>query len=289
MKRDIKVHTIRMKLLEGYKDKQIREELGIPKRTYFRWKYRIKNNDVERLLVRPKPGPKPRLDIDIETREMILNWRRRYGWGPTKIEGHLKVHYNTHIPHNKIYKLFITKGLNKPIGKPRKTWGKKRWERAHSMSLWQGDGKDVNSPVNPMITLYDDHSRFVVASRRYTEATMENTIKLLEYAFKKHGTPEQVLTDRGSQFWNNQGEDPTEFTQTCIDNGVEHIPASKGRPTTCGKIENFHGRHDDESWRFKTHAAFVKYWNYHRPNGAIGYLYPAEVFYRDRKSATNSG
>jgi len=158
------------------------------------------------------------------------------------------------------------------------------------MSLWQGDWKDVNSPVNPMLTFYDDRSRYVVASRRYPEATMENTIKLLEYAFRKHGKPEQVLTDRGVQFWNNLGEDPTAFTQTCIDNDVEHIKSSKGRPTTCGKIENFHGCYDAEVWITKgDHGKFVRYWNHKRPNGAIGYLYPVEVFYRDRKGAINSG
>jgi putative transposase len=288
MKRDIKIHIIRMRLLEGYKDKQIIDELGMPKRTYFYWKSFIRNNNVEKLLIKSRPGPKPKLHIDAKTRNTILNWRKRFGWGPTKIEGHLDVHFNKHLPHNRIHELLIQEGMNKAIQKPRKTWGRKRWERDHSMSLWQGDWKDVNSPVDPMLTFYDDHSRYVVASRRFAEATTENTIKLLEYAFRRHGTPEQILTDRGTQFWNNKGEDPTEFTQCCINNGVGHIKCSKGRPTTTGKIENFHGRYDEEIWVTNgDHRKFVRYWNRKRPNGAIGFLYPVEVFYRDRKSAIN--
>jgi len=112
----------------------------------------------------------------------------------------LDVHYQTHIPHNKIHKLFIQKGLNHPIGEPRKTWGKKRWEREHSMSLWQVDWKDINTEFDPMLTFYDDHSRFVTASKRFTCATMENTIRLAEQAFNKHGIPEQILSDHGTQF-----------------------------------------------------------------------------------------
>lgn len=289
MKRDIKIHTIRIRLLEGYKDREIIKELKIPRRTYFYWKSMIRNQKIEGLLNKSKPGPKPVLDIEPKTRGMIIDWRKKYGWGPTKMEGHLDVHFGIHIPHNRIHKLFIQEDLNKRIENPRKTWGKKRWERQHSMSLWQGDWKGINEWKRPMLTFYDDRSRFVVASRKFTDATMDNSIKLLGYAFKKHGIPEQVLTDRGSQFWNNQGGDPTEFTLFIRDSGAEHIKSSKGRPTTCGKIENFHGQYEEEAWRFRTHASFVKYWNYHRPNGAIGYLYPVEVFYRDRKSAINSG
>ena len=75
------------------------------------------------------------------------------------------------------------------------------------------------------------------------------------------------------------------------DNGVQVIHSSVKRPTTCGKLENFHGRYDAEIWVTNgDHGKFVRYWNHKRPNGAIGYLYPVEVFYRDRKkSAINSG
>jgi hypothetical protein len=181
-------------------------------------------------------------------------------WGLTKIEGHLDVHYGIYIPHNKIYKLFVQKGLNKAIQNPRKTWGKKRWEREHSMSLWQADWKDTNSDdKNLMMTFYDDHARFVTASDRFTEASMENVIKLAEYAFKRFGLPEQILIDRGTQFTCTRSDKLTEFEQFCLDNGIETIRASKQRPTTLGKIENFHGQYDKEAWRFKSHRAYMKH------------------------------
>ena len=239
------------------------------------------------MINRKKPGPKPRFHMDPINARRIQSWRKTYGWGPTKMEGHLDAHHQTHIPHNRIHQLFIQKGLNKPIDKPRKTWGKKRWERKHSMSLWQGDWKDTNSDDKiPMMTFYDDHSRYVVASKRFSNATMKNTIKLVNKAFKKHGIPEQILTDNGTQFRNNHDKDKlTEFEQFCLDSGVHKvIHSTKNRPTTCGKIENFHGCYDAEIWVTKgDHAKFIRYWNHKRPCGAIDYLYPVEVFHRDRK------
>lgn len=290
MKREDKIAFIRVKLLEGWKDIEIRNTIEVPKRTYFYWKSIIEHGNYASLVNKQKPGPKPRFFVDSTNAKRIQIWRKSYGWGPTKLEGHLKAHYQTHIPHNKIHQLLIAKDLNKPIGKPRKTWGKKRWERLHSMSLWQGDWKDINTEFDPMLTFYDDHSRFVVASRRFAEATTENVIRLAEQAFRRHGFPEQILTDHGTQFTNNGGEGPTAFEKLCRDNGIQTITSSIKRPTTCGKIENFHGRYDAEIWVTKgNHAKFMRYWNYKRPCGAIGYLYPVEVFYRDMKGATNSG
>lgn len=287
MDRTNKIVFIRLRVLEGWPDKRIREELGIPERTYFYWKRRMKE-DYASLVNRQKPGPKPGPPIDARNSRRIQIWRRRYGWGPTKIEGHLKAHYGIHVPHTRIYGLLVEKELNNPIGARRKVWGKTRWERLHSMSLWQGDWKDINTDKKPMLTYYDDHSRFIVASKRFDEATTENTIRLLDHAFGKHGFPGQVLTDNGVQFTSNHSEKPTEFELFCRSEGVQVIHSSKGRPTTLGKLENFHGCYDSEIWVTKgDHGRFVTYWNYKRPNGAIGYLYPAEVFYRDLKTASN--
>lgn len=291
MDRADKIAFIQVKLVEGWRGKDIRGAVEVPRSTYFYWKSLIQQGQYAALLKRERPGPKPKYSIDGLNSKRIQIWRKSYGWGPTKIEGHLRQHYGVHIPHNRIHQLLVEKGLNKPIGTPRKTWGKKRWERQHSMSLFQGDWKDVNSDDEiPMLTFYDDHSRFVVASKRFDEATMENSIKLVGQAFRRYGMPEQILTDNGSQFKNNRGEGLTEFEQFCADRGVEVIHSTKNRPTTLGKLENFHGCYDKEVWVTKgSHSRFVRYWNNKRPNGAIRFLYPKEVFYKDRKSPINSG
>lgn len=291
MNREAKICAIPVRIAQGYTDKEIMYDLDIPKRTFYRWKNRIEKEGHASVARKKKPGPAPQFCMDAVNARRIQIWRKTYGWGPTKIEGHLYAHYGIHIPHNRIRQLFVDKGLNKPIGELRKTWGRKRWERQHSMTLWQGDWKDINADdEKPMMTFYDDHSRFVAASKRFDEAIMENAIKLAGFAFKRYGLPEQILTDNGSQFKNNHGDALTAFEQFCIDSGVQVIHSTKNRPTTLGKLENFIGCYDRGVWiTHGNHDRYMTYWNNKRPNGAVGYLYPREVFYRDRKGAINSG
>lgn len=285
MKRETKIAKIVNLRMQGYTDREIIQELEVSRRTYFYWKSRIDKEGLSSVIHNRKPGPKPSEIINADLRKQILAWRDRYGWSPVKIEGHLRMHHNTPISHRQIYYLLKETKRNKSIGYTRKIKGKKRYERTHSMSLLHMDWKDVHT--KPMLTTLDDHSRFVNASEKFSEATMENSIKQVEIVIRRFGKPEQILTDRGVQFWNNRGETPTAFTQFCTDNGITHIKCSKSSPQANGKLESFHGCYDAESWRFKTHKKFIKYWNYKRPHGGIGYLYPSEVFFRD--SATNSG
>lgn len=284
MKREDKIRKIINLQLQGYTDREIIQELGVSRRTYFYWKSRIGKEGSASVIQKRKPGPNPASEIGKTTRNMILGWRDEYGWGPTKIEGHLRVHHNTEVSHRQIYYLLKATKRNRSLNYRRKIKGKKRYERKHSMSLLHTDWKDVLT--EPMLTFLDDHSRFITASDKFSEATMENSIKLLELTIKRFGKPKQLITDRGSQFWNSKSDKPTEFTQFCIDNGIEHIKCAKASPQANGKLENFHGQYDAESWRFKTHKKFIHYWNYKRPHGGIGYLYPSEVFFRD--SAINS-
>lgn len=287
MNRETKICAIPVRMAEGYTDQEIMYDLGIPRRTYYRWKGRIEKEGHASVARKHKPGPEPSACINDFIRHKALSWRDRYDWGPCKIAGHLRAHHGIIISHHQIYNLLVETGRNKSIPYPRRIKGKKRYERTHSMALLHMDWKDVGT--EPMLSSMDDHSRFITASGKFTEATSENSIKLLQLAIKRFGAPEQVLTDRGAQFWNNLGDKPTEFTQFCMDHGIEHIKCSKASPQANGKLEAFHACYDEEAWRFKTHAGYIRHWNYSRPHGALGYLFPHEVFIRDRKSAINCG
>jgi putative transposase len=281
--REYKIRFVARKIAEGQWSRHTINSAGISRKTYFRWKRIIDAHGIDALLNQAKPGPKPVFCVDKSTAQMILQCRKKYGWGPTRIEGHLRQHHNIHVPHNRIYQLIAERGYNEPITQVRHTWGKKRWERAHSMSLWQGDWKDTNTEPGPMLTFIDDHARYIVISKRCSNADADTSIRILEKAIRQYGAPEQVLTDNGVQFANNNSEHPSAFTQFCIDQCIEHIRTSKKRPTTTGKIEAFHGRYDKEIGYFRSHDAYIHHWNHSRPHSSLGYLYPIEVFYRDMK------
>lgn len=279
------VAAMQAKRFYGETDRAIRETLGIPESTYFYWKEKMRSLGPLSVVNKKKPGPRPGVAIGPAVRKSVLYYRDRYVWGPEKIAGHLRLRKNVGISHMQVYKLLKETGRNKPIGKPRNFWGKTRYVRKHVLSLIHADWKDVGS--RPMLTLLDDHSRFILGSKRFDHATGENSVGLLEEAVEAYGRPEQVITDHGTQFWCNRSDGTSEFTRFCKSMGIKQILCSVRHPQANGKLENFHGQYDREIGNFSCHGAYIRYWNYKRPHSSLGYLYPSEVFFRDLKSGSN--
>ncbi len=265
--------------LKGWSANDIAAALHIDERTVYRW-WRVYRK--ERWVgVKPKSrAPHNYWRTPQETVQLILQLRVERYWGPCRIEGYLKNYAKTHpVGHTTIHKILIQAGLNNRIPQPRRTWGKRRFKREHSNSLWQADFK-LTSQDEWMISYLDDHSRFIPGSRVHHNPTAEHAIRLLEESMKAYGKPTQILTDRGTQFYPARGG-VSEFTEFCSGNGIEHIVTSIRRPSTIGKIEAFHKAYTIEASIYPTHQAFVNYWNYERPHQGIGYFYPADVYFKD--------
>jgi len=268
--------------LEGWKIRDIAEALRINEKTVDRWCSIHRKHGWEGLHIKSR-RPHHHYKTPQSTVNLILELRRSKHWGPNKIEGYLR-NYRlediTPVSHRTIHRILVEAGLNNPISTPRKVWGKHRFERLHSNSLWQADFK-MTEQDEWMISYLDDHSRFIPGSRIHHNPTTKHAIKLLEESMKQYGKPDQILTDRGTQFHPARGGN-SEFTEFCSGNGIQHIVASVRRPSTIGKIEAFHKAHKYEAWMFPTHTSFVNYWNYERPHQGIGCLYPADIYFRDR-------
>lgn len=266
------------KKLQGWNVKKICSHARISRFTfYYHWNA-YQRHSWEGLAPKSrKPHVVRRTPVSVVNE--VLRIRQKHEWGPNKIEGYLK-HNNVQIGHNTIHRILCGAGLNNPIDKPRRVWGRKRFERMHSNSLWQADFKQTHDDEY-MISFLDDHSRLVVGSRINRTEKSEDALSLLEKCIRHFSCPVQILTDRGVQFWNNRSDKKTAFTQFCIDNRIQHIVASVRRPTTTGKIERWHRTYDEEHHRFSTHTKFVKYYNYKRPHQALGYKVPADIYFRD--------
>jgi putative transposase len=265
--------------LEGCRSTEIATALRIDERTVYRWWRVYRKHGWAGLQVKShKPHTIHRTPQ--ETVELILQLRRARNWGPCRIEGYLRNYAKqSRVSHTTIHKILNQAGLNNPIETPRRVWGKRRFERAHSNSLWQADFK-LTEHDEWMISFLDDHSRFIPGSRVHHNPTAEHAIKLLEDSARQYGKPDQILTDRGTQFYPARGG-TSEFTEYCSGNGIQHIITSVRRPSTIGKIEAFHKAYTIEASIYPTHKEFVDYWNYQRPHQGIGYLYPADVYFRD--------
>jgi putative transposase len=265
--------------LEGCRSTEIATALRIDERTVYRWWRIYRKHGWAGLQVKShKPHSIHRTPQS--TVNLIIQLRRARNWGSCRIEGYLRNYAKqSRVSHTTIHKLLNQAGLNNPIPRPRRVWGKRRFERAHSNSLWQADFK-LTEQDEWMISFLDDHSRFVPGSRVHHNPTAEHAIKLLEDSARQYGKPDQILTDRGTQFYPARGG-ISEFTEYCSGNGIQHIVTSVRRPSTIGKIEAFHKAYAIEASIYPTHKEFVNYWNYQRPHQGIGYLYPADVYFRD--------
>jgi len=89
-----------------------------------------------------QPGRKPK-QIDRKTEQIILQAYNRYRLSPVLLEKLIERDYGIHIPHNTIYKVLLKNNLvEENMKKKRRKWV--RYERKHSMSLWQGDWKRLD-------------------------------------------------------------------------------------------------------------------------------------------------
>ena len=177
-----------------------------------------------------------------------------------------------------VYRILSASGLNRPLQKPRLKRTYKRWQRKHPNSLWQCDLKVVGARW--LITILDDHSRYVTGNQIFKDGTAENVIWLLDQAIHEYAKPREILTDHGSQFWSvRRGE--SGFDTYCQQQRIKHILGGIGKPTTLGKIERWFRTYDLEHARFPLHRKFIQYYNYERPHMSLSYNTPAEVYFRD--------
>lgn len=266
------------KKLQGWSSGEIAAHLRVSERTVLRWWEVYRASGWSGLKIKSKrPGTIHHTPDEVI--KQVLELRKKKGWGSCKIEARMK-EKGVQIGHNTIYRAICNAGLNNPIDEPRKTWGKRRFQRSCSNELWQADYKLTEDDLW-MVTFLDDHSRFIPGASINCDTTTEHALKLFRKCGKKYGIPGQVLTDQGAQFYctDKEGRKRGEsvFTQTLRELGVQHIVASKRRPTTIGKVERYHRTCDEEHWRFRTLKAFLRHYNYERPHQALNYLTPARI------------
>ena len=80
------------------------------------------------------------------------------------------------------------------------------------------------------------------APRLVARATARPVCDALREALRRHGVPEQILTDNGKVFTARfgRGPGPVLFDRICADNGIRHLLTAPYSPTTTGKIERLH-------------------------------------------------
>ena len=178
------------------------------------------------------PG-RPRKNRDLKEASMILEAYDQHKLGAVNLERIINTKHGVHIPHNRIHEALRmnSKATPQPSKQRRRTWV--RYERMRSMSLWHMDWKQL-STGEWFLAIMDDASRYIVAYGVYPQATTQNTLTILTQAIAKYGCPEEILTDRGTQFYANEGERKekgvSQFEQYLADAGIKHILCRVNHP-----------------------------------------------------------
>ena len=165
------------------------------------------------------------------------------------------------------------------------------FERARPNQLWQTDLftfvlKRQNRRVY-LVAFLDDHSRFIVSYGLYASQSAALVMEVLRAGLDTYGSPEEILTDNGSQYVTWRGK--SAFTKELQRRGIRQIVAKPRHPQTLGKIERFWGT----LWRECLETAvfadldearrriglFLDHYNFQRPHGSLEGLVPADRYF----------
>ncbi|HDT14602.1 MAG TPA: DDE domain-containing protein, partial [Firmicutes bacterium] len=143
-----------------------------------------------------------------------------------------------------------------------------------------------------VIACLDDFSRFVVSIGLFRRQTTDRCIDVLRSAIERYGTPKEMLTDNGRQFYTWRGKN--QFQKFLIKSGITHFRSRPYHPQTLGKIESLWRNMYQEFLSKEPLNSFeqaeerikkwIEWYNYKRPHQGIGGLVPADRFFGVEKT-----
>lgn len=233
----------------------------------------------------PTSGPDPSEVEAQRDREILDEWQRHPGLGPSQIRNQLR-RKSIKVSVHTVRRVMEDAGYRPP--KVKRKPHDKRFEAVRPNHLWHLDfvHRHINRSSTFTLILIDDCSRYVVGHGVDDAERADMVIETFERAVERHGRPEGVMNDKGSAFWSWRGI--SRFTQLLTELGIDQI-AAKHKEWN-GKVEVFNGNLHKELFdvhRFydlaemkRRLAAHLSWYNHARTHHALGgLLVPADRYY----------
>ena len=197
----------------------------------------------------------------------------------------LRDKYNLKISNGKVHEILrrnnmAVEQLTKQ--KRRKPWV--RYERQHSLSAGHMDWTEYDD--KQCCVVLDDSSRKILAGVECSNATAEQSIRLVEQVLKEYGhirRIREIITDHGTQFYANkrdkEGDAEHSFEQYLKSQGVKHILCRYNHPQSNGKVERWFQEYKKHRGDFPTLEDFICWYN-NRPHGSHDLQTPEQVFWQ---------
>jgi transposase InsO family protein len=266
--------------------------VGISKHTLYFWKKRFERAGPEGLLDRPVQRVRESQLPELTKRTILMLKEANPEYGCQRISDMLRRGPALPASPSAVARVLHEAGyeLQETLRSPHED-RVRSFERAKPNQLWQTDLftfilKRQNRRVY-LVAFMDDHSRFLVAYGLHASQSSALVLEVLRAAIASYGTPQEVLTDNGSQYVTWRGK--SAFAKELQKLGVKQVVAAPRHPQTLGKIERFWG----SLWGECLEAAvfldledarrriglYIDHYNFQRPHQGIGGLVPADRFF----------
>jgi transposase InsO family protein len=266
--------------------------VGLSKHTLYGWKKRFDAEGPGGLMEKPRGGPKGSRLPELTKRTILMLKEANPEWGCQRISDMLGRGPALPASPGAVARVLHEAGYELEEVATRPHPDKVRhFERAKPNQLWQTDLftfmlKRQNRRVY-LVAFMDDHSRFIVGYGLHASQSSALVLEVLRAALTSYGTPEEILTDNGSQYVTWRGK--SAFTKELEKRGIQQVVAAPRRPQTLGKIERFWGtlwRECVEQAVFvdlgdaqKRIGLFIDHYNFSRTHSGIEGLVPADRFF----------
>ena len=234
----------------------------------------------------PTAGPAPKEIEAQRDKEILDEWHRQPGLGPSQIKNQLR-RKSIKTSVNTVRRVMEDAGYRPP--KVERTKHEQRFEAVRPNHLWHLDfvQRNIHRANTFTLILIDDHSRYVVGHGVDEGAERADfVIAAFEEAVMRHGKPESLMNDKGSAFWSWKGV--SRFTALLTELGIDQIAAEHKEWN--GKVEVFNAnlhkelfdahRFSDLGEMRRRLAAHLHWYNHARTHHALGgLLVPADRYY----------
>jgi transposase InsO family protein len=266
--------------------------IGLSRHTLYEWKRKFAAHGPGGLVDRPRGGARGSQLPDLTKRTILMLKETNPSWGCQRISDMLCRGPALPASASAVARVLHEAGyeLEEVATRPHPDQVR-RFERAKPNQLWQTDlftfvMKRQNRRVY-LVAFMDDHSRFITGYGLHASQSSPLVLEVLRAALLSYGTPEEILTDNGSQYVTWRGK--SAFSKELEKRGIRQVVAAPRRPQTLGKIERFWGtlwRECVESAVFldlgdaqKRIGHFIDHYNFQRVHSGIDGLVPADRYF----------
>ena len=260
------------------------EKFGVSRFTIYEWQRQLAKA-AKGEAPSPTSGPAPREIEAQRDAEILGEWKKHPGLGPSQIKNQLR-RRGIKVSTSTTRHVMQDAGYRPP--KVKREPHDERFEAVRPNHLWHLDfvHRHIHRASTFTLILIDDCARFVTGHGVDDAERAEMVIRTFEEAVERHGKPERVMHDRGAAFWSWRGI--SRFTALLEEMGIEQVVAVEKEHN--GKVEVFDANLHKELFdrhRFydlaemkRRLAAHLHWYNHGRTHHALGgLLVPADRYY----------